>query len=1431
MTEEMERPRSGLSVASSVATTTSVSQGSRPSTRSVKRVHTFGKREYSIKRDPNSPVVIRGWLYKQDSQGLRLWKRRWFVLSDFCLFYYRDSREETVLGSILLPSYEILPANPREVKNRRFSFKAEHPGMRTYYFGADTQEDMNAWIRAMNQSALVVADGKNRNNHGHNMTPQDELYASYEDFSHSEINTVGDDGKSAESLEIAHLSETRSQDESSRDSLPEQERNGDLEKDRLFSGLRESLTDAIQHYTSVSQNGSVPPPTPESALRNTEFTYSRQEVESKMSLEGKDSIPEDEEWVPFHREQPSAEQYQSRSPTRPHPNGFECPHDEYASAFSCSAPSSPAMLPTRIYNSEVVDRNWNARDEKFLQQNENVETRDVRSIAPHSSSPSTATCPSTEKIEYMAQRYAKATRSQSLPPNPSEVTRHRIIKRSPPPNLKYQSPGHYLDNSHPNAAPTLSSPTRKETPLTPSLSPKIQSPKHRAPSNEDVFVAVTGSPSLGRITVRSNTPIGRVDILPSEDRISNSGAVRHNEERASEYYVTSSRTRSHIVKSASRPQTPSDRYDVLPSDDPFVSSTLAKGPNRYIRRSQPLGAEEERMMDGGGMNLPSRAHGYPNSRMQMRPSTPSERVIVEEYSAELSLTPSMRRHRSQGSRYSERSMHPPAAFSGRSLGYTPRHLSNMASASYSQLPPLPPVSTRPHLPAGKRLSLSAVPSGPAQYQNRGPYPGRAPENSIDVLLTKLCGQDKLLISIEEESAHFKAEKEKLEDALQLTHHHLEEFQGQEQVIENIWYQQRMLQDDLVYVRARLCDLTQERERAWDEYRVLESELHTVRETLERVSQIGHPQDQAAAQRDLWMINDTISGLRFNKPFNVIPDSSRHPAMMVPHSPVSEPQPTYQRSFLHHSGMNPQGSRDNPTDFEAIPPRPPLPKDHQTASEGTEEQNRGPSSNQNELDRFGEQQENHTAQQSSSSSDVAKASSKDVTDALSRQLSCPMSIPLSHKMTLETKASPPNVPEVGTVRKQRMSAEEQLERMRRHQEAQIHEKPKPGVTAQRQNSQRSTTGPIGSRLRSSSSDTLSTGTNSQQTEKTSSEQRKPALVRVTASFYPSTVPTQQHGKTGNNNKGGPSLDVSQEDPTYCVVMEPQGESVTSKTSHEISQIVKVTPPLRTTSKIVTATCMQMKKDIPDGNYDRERETSETNTNTACKSDQQRAAEKMTSASSASPATSPGKFRQLTDEAFTAPIEGGRERIMNLSYTLATEASERSKIITANSLTDDYEESSDVSSSDETYPWDFIMQDSRSSKTSALKTCQSKATSNPHQEERTSTNKDGNSSPAVVPDQQSSVGTSSPDTAKDRPNKRLLDNLHYENWPGHKHDGNKSPLSVTKQDSSAPAKCNGQVAKYDFLIEDLHYNPLNMSKVTDYCKEEREPIRITLLQSSF
>ncbi|KAF7641699.1 hypothetical protein LDENG_00274230, partial [Lucifuga dentata] len=80
--------------------------------RSSGKVHSFGKREQAIKRNPNVPVVVRGWLYKQDSSGMRLWKRKWFVLADFCLFYYKgflsqfkgfSSQHETLHLSLIPP--------------------------------------------------------------------------------------------------------------------------------------------------------------------------------------------------------------------------------------------------------------------------------------------------------------------------------------------------------------------------------------------------------------------------------------------------------------------------------------------------------------------------------------------------------------------------------------------------------------------------------------------------------------------------------------------------------------------------------------------------------------------------------------------------------------------------------------------------------------------------------------------------------------------------------------------------------------------------------------------------------------------------------------------------------------------------------------------------------------------------------------------------------------------------------------------------------------------------------------------------------------------------------------------------------------------------------------------------------------------------------
>uniref|UniRef100_A0AAR2LIK4 Pleckstrin homology domain containing A5 n=1 Tax=Pygocentrus nattereri TaxID=42514 RepID=A0AAR2LIK4_PYGNA len=157
--EKKERPTSTMSEASNYTggsdyTAQPSSPTARPS-RSSKKVHNFGKRSNSIKRNPNAPVVKSGWLYKQDSTGMKMWKKRWFVLSDMCLFYYRDEKEEGILGSILLPSFHISMLSVDDHISKKYAFKATHPNMRTYYFCTDTAKEMESWMKVMTDAALV----------------------------------------------------------------------------------------------------------------------------------------------------------------------------------------------------------------------------------------------------------------------------------------------------------------------------------------------------------------------------------------------------------------------------------------------------------------------------------------------------------------------------------------------------------------------------------------------------------------------------------------------------------------------------------------------------------------------------------------------------------------------------------------------------------------------------------------------------------------------------------------------------------------------------------------------------------------------------------------------------------------------------------------------------------------------------------------------------------------------------------------------------------------------------------------------------------------------------------------------------------------------------------------------------------------------------
>ncbi|XP_071830481.1 uncharacterized protein [Apostichopus japonicus] len=132
------------------------------------RSHSFIKKKVPktvmplVKRNPNSTVVKEGWLQKRDSGPLGVWRRRWCLLSDFCLFYYKDSTNNEHVGSIMLPSYHVCPVGPKDKGTKKFVFKCEHDNMRTYYFAGVSQEDMESWMSALHSASKLQTEVNQR---------------------------------------------------------------------------------------------------------------------------------------------------------------------------------------------------------------------------------------------------------------------------------------------------------------------------------------------------------------------------------------------------------------------------------------------------------------------------------------------------------------------------------------------------------------------------------------------------------------------------------------------------------------------------------------------------------------------------------------------------------------------------------------------------------------------------------------------------------------------------------------------------------------------------------------------------------------------------------------------------------------------------------------------------------------------------------------------------------------------------------------------------------------------------------------------------------------------------------------------------------------------------------------------------------------------
>ncbi|NXN09515.1 PKHA7 protein, partial [Indicator maculatus] len=828
-----QRPSSMVSETSTAVTTSAVD--TKPGSKVVKsgnKVHSFGKREQAIRRNPNVPVIVRGWLHKQDSSGMRLWKRRWFVLADYCLFYYKDSREESVLGSIPLPSYVISPVGPEDRINRKFSFKAvhtgmrayiynknsvigsqaEHSGMRTYYFSADTQEDMNAWIRAMNQAALMQTRSSlkrqvhYRNQETEKVDQQAVPQVNHVDTCKECVKTEITDTKESYQKSAAMLGYDKR----------EEIRREKEDEDRYIhrKGTLETKKEKAKHAL------------PEADSLFPDLNASKSQVAQPQPAEKNGTLPSSLSVSAGLVEQNGTNSYK---------RGF---------------------VPRTNPDKQIQRKSNMAQVEHWVK----VQKGDTKSLTSDQT----------------------LTRQGPNPPFPE--TYHTLPKNtrqpsgsSPPPNRNLPSDYKYAQDrvSHLKMSQEERKANKDGTVWQLYEWQQRQQFKHGSPTAP---LYVGSSDFIDRGKSKSSLDVPRsISVPPSPSDIPPPGPPK-----------------SFLPR---RPHTPAERLTVKPSDERQTVDVPFAGSPRKIRNP----------------TVKSSTHID-------RRSMPTMGYMTHTVSAP--------------------SLH------GKS-----------ADDTYIQLK--------------KDLEyLDLKVTGRDMLKERSTKPVKIAESDIDVKLSVFCEQDRILQDLEDKIRALKENKDQLESVLEVLHRQMEQYKDQPQHAEKISCQQRLLQEDLIHIRAEISKVSTEIENAWNEYLKLEKDVTQLKKALqEQMNSSLITQEKTQIQKDLWRIEDVTAGLSANKTnYKTIVDSIKNPERKIvpsfsqssvpslpaslstaesklsvlqspPASPVKSPlevrlypQPYFQASAQHQAQQvkkiePPLQSpmKLKPKVEDEAPPRPPLPQ--------------------------------------------------------------------------------------------------------------------------------------------------------------------------------------------------------------------------------------------------------------------------------------------------------------------------------------------------------------------------------------------------------------------------------------------------------------------------------------------------------------------------
>ncbi|MGH0162522.1 UNVERIFIED_CONTAM: hypothetical protein FKN15_049116 [Acipenser sinensis] len=99
-------------------------------------------------------VDCQGWLYrKRETKGFIgiKWKKYWFVLKRTSLYWYSSQTAEKAEGFINLADFTVDRATECKKKN---AIKARHPQIRTFYFAAESPEEMNKWLNKLGLASI-----------------------------------------------------------------------------------------------------------------------------------------------------------------------------------------------------------------------------------------------------------------------------------------------------------------------------------------------------------------------------------------------------------------------------------------------------------------------------------------------------------------------------------------------------------------------------------------------------------------------------------------------------------------------------------------------------------------------------------------------------------------------------------------------------------------------------------------------------------------------------------------------------------------------------------------------------------------------------------------------------------------------------------------------------------------------------------------------------------------------------------------------------------------------------------------------------------------------------------------------------------------------------------------------------------------------------